>query len=1115
MPEQKTATLYALIRLNTRLVLLLLAVSWLVLLVSPSSGYISPLYPGAGIALAAILVFRWRVLPGVFLAALLAPVLALWLAGMAPPDGWATILSAIAVCLQAWVAAYFMRRLGIWPGSLADSQSVLLFICVVAPLCGLISAALVVPIMGWTVSVGEGGVAYDWGNWWVGNVLGMLLFTPVSLAFIGRPHHDWEGRKRSVALPLLICTGAMAGAMAFVHEHEDSRYRDDFERNAEQYANALLSRLDTQMNMLMSMERFIVVNHGFGLNDWAEVARPWLLRYPGTQNLSWDPLVRAEDRQAFELKMQQLGLPGYTIHDRDESGRLMPAAEAEEYLPIAFAEPFEGNARALGVNVLSLPEARETIERSRRTTLPAVSPAMRLVQTPDNSQSVVVYQVVPETDPQAKSSMRGVVAMAMQVERILAITAEEHGLYGVDICLFDESRPSAPSLIAGPQACMDQDWVRNHLSLARNFVFTDRPWRMMVRDQRVAEVAARTWLTWASLLVALGFSGMLSCFLLLITGRARRIEDEVAQRTAELAQATAQLREQKASLAQAQRMARMGSWEICVNSGKLQCSDEFRRLLDLPSSVDLCLEDVLRCLVPPDRQRLEEQITEAKRTQLRTTLDCCTPAGTRTQQVLHFQIESEWAHGRLMRIHGTVQNVTTVRQAEAHIQYLARFDALTGLPNRRHWQDMARAALNAARRHGDQAAVLFLDLDHFKNINDSLGHTVGDELLSEVANRLKSCLRGEDILARQGGDEFVLMLPRLQGFEDVSAVAVKLVKCLSEPVQVQGHELTVSVSIGISHFPGDGADIDTLLKHADVAMYSAKQSGRNNFQFFVPEMNLHAVERLQMESALRRAIEKGELILHFQPQLDLASGRIDACEALVRWMHPERGMVPPGDFIALAEETGLILPLGDWVLREACLQQAQWRREGLSLTMAINISALQFRQSDFTERVQRVIEETAADISQIELEITESALLGFTDGLVRNLETLQDAGVQLALDDFGTGYSCLSYLKRLPIKQLKIDRSFVKDLPGDLEDAAIASATLSMARDLGLKVVAEGVETEAQRAFLEVRGCRAIQGYLISRPVPEDQFRALVLSYNSAQAAPDRDDDPGRNSWSI
>ena len=411
------------------------------------------------------------------------------------------------------------------------------------------------------------------------------------------------------------------------------------------------------------------------------------------------------------------------------------------------------------------------------------------------------------------------------------------------------------------------------------------------------------------------------------------------------------------------------------------------------------------------------------------------------------------------------------------------------MPNRSAWLEQGAVSLRSATRHHDRFAVLFLDLDNFKTINDSLGHAMGDRLLETVAHRLSACVRAEDQLARLGGDEFVALLPRIAGPTDAAAVARKMLDVLAATIELDGHELRPSVSIGIALFPEDGDTVEILLKHADTAMYGAKAAGRNNFQFFTADMNVRATERLLLENALRRAIATDQLSLHYQPQIDTRSGRTMGCEALVRWNDPAQGPISPARFIPVAEDSGLIIQLGDWVLREACRQQVRWSQAGLGeVCIAVNISALQFRRAEFVDSVVAILQETGASPSAIELEITESALMQPGEQLLERLHQLVGHGLSLALDDFGTGYSSLAYLKRLPIARLKVDQSFVADLPGDPEDAAVVTATLSMARDLGLEVVAEGVETQQQRAFLCERQCTLMQGYLFSRPLAADDF---------------------------
>jgi diguanylate cyclase (GGDEF)-like protein len=423
------------------------------------------------------------------------------------------------------------------------------------------------------------------------------------------------------------------------------------------------------------------------------------------------------------------------------------------------------------------------------------------------------------------------------------------------------------------------------------------------------------------------------------------------------------------------------------------------------------------------------------------------------------------------------------RGAEAQLVRLAHYDGLTGLPNRNLLADRLRQALVNASRHRARVALMFLDLDRFKNINDSLGHYVGDQILKEVAARLTRTLRANDTVARLGGDEFVVVLQAVHDPADAAMVAQNLLRELAPPYVVEGRELHLSASAGITLYPDDGHDADVLMKNADVAMYHVKDSGRNGYQFFAETMNHAANRRLAIENDLRLAIRRGELVLHYQPQIDLARQAVRAVESLVRWRHPERGLVMPGGFIGIAEECGLAQPLGEWTLHEACVQSRRWQAAGIApRPVAVNLSARVFRDRSFVTTLRSVLDETRLEPRLLELEITESAVMQQSDATSATLEELSAMGIQLAVDDFGTGYSSLAYLKRFPIDKLKIDRSFVRGIPASGDDTAITRAIVSLARSLGLRVVAEGVETDAQVGFLSAHGCDDAQGNFYCPP---------------------------------
>jgi diguanylate cyclase (GGDEF)-like protein len=432
-------------------------------------------------------------------------------------------------------------------------------------------------------------------------------------------------------------------------------------------------------------------------------------------------------------------------------------------------------------------------------------------------------------------------------------------------------------------------------------------------------------------------------------------------------------------------------------------------------------------------------------------------------------------------------------KADARIEYLASHDSLTSLPNREMFNELLHHAIEAARRYQRRFAVLFIDLDRFKIINDSLGHEAGDTLLVEIATRLRQGLRSSDIVARLGGDEFVVILEETGDNHGVEHIARNLLSVLSQPLELSGHECHTTASIGIAMYPDDGTDVHTLTKNADMAMYLAKEDGKNDFRFFTKEVKMQSIDRLILETSLRHALERNQFSLQYQPKVDLATRQITGVEALLRWAHPERGMLSPGLFIPLAEETGLIVPIGRWVLKEACAQNMAWQRRGLRpVSMAVNLSPRQFVDENLLNDIDEALAASGMSPVLLQLEVTESMVMRNVSRAIKILDAIQSRGIRLAIDDFGTGYSSMSLMKQFPIDTIKIDRSFVRNLPDDCEDQAIAQAIISMGKALGMTIVAEGVETAEQQAFLRDHACDEIQGFLFSKPVLPEQLADLL-----------------------
>lgn len=510
------------------------------------------------------------------------------------------------------------------------------------------------------------------------------------------------------------------------------------------------------------------------------------------------------------------------------------------------------------------------------------------------------------------------------------------------------------------------------------------------------------------------------------------------------------------------------------------------------------LKDVFRIVDGATRAAAADPLQVALRENRRTALATNTILIARSGREIAVEESAAPIHNRDGRVVGGVlifRDVSETYAMAMRMTHQAQHDFLTGLPNRVLLVDRLKQAMAFARRNQTKAALLFVDLDRFKQVNDSLGHDAGDELLKLVAGRLTACVRETDTVCRQGGDEFVVLLGAVHGMQDAGQVAEKILASCAQPYLVRGHEVHVGASIGISLFPNDGNDVDTLTRNADAAMYHAKQLGRHNYQFYTADMNARAHEYFTLENDLRRALRENELRLHYQPLYDIASGSLIGCEALLRWQHPQRGLVPPGDFLPLIEDSALNVPVNQWVLREACRQNQAWRKAGLEVPpVSVNLSAAQFKRSDFLPSITEILAETGLEPSNLNLELTENIVMHDADANVEVLQSLKAMGVRVSIDDFGIGYSSFGHLRRLPIDVLKIDQSFVRDLPADADCCAITSTIIGIGKTLRHRVVAEGVETDAQLAFLRERGCDAVQGFHYSPALPAAAFAQKLVA---------------------
>lgn len=552
-------------------------------------------------------------------------------------------------------------------------------------------------------------------------------------------------------------------------------------------------------------------------------------------------------------------------------------------------------------------------------------------------------------------------------------------------------------------------------------------------------------------------------------------------------------------LKEAQKIAKVGSWELEFPGFELSWSDEIFRIFEIdPNDFQPSYEYFLNTVHPDDRRMIDAAFS--------TSLKHKTPYSIE-HRLLMKDGRIKYVHeigetifddqGNPIRSIGTVQDITERKSIEKKIEHMAHHDTLTGLPNRALVKIRAEQIIANAKRNNTKSAVLFIDLDGFKEINDTLGHSTGDAMLKSVASRLKECIRENDILSRQGGDEFLVILSEIRDENDISAVAKKILEVLEHPFEINIHTLSASGSIGISLYPDHGETFETLLQCADTAMYKAKERGKNNYCFYTQQMNHYTIGQFKLQSDLKNALQNNEFVLFYQPQVDLHTNRITGAEALIRWRHPQLGMVPPMQFIPIAENSGLIVQIGEWVLEEACAQAAQWHQNGIEITVAVNISAMQFKRGNLEDVVIHALDHSHLDPKFLELELTESIMMHDVESTLKTVQILKSLGISLSIDDFGTGYSSLAYLKRFSVDKLKIDQSFVRDILTDREDAAIVKAIVQMASSLSLKTVAEGVEDANVLSVIDAYGCDEVQGYHFAKPMEATEFESYYSCFNT------------------
>ena len=946
----------------------------------------------------------------------------------------------------------------------------------------------------------------------------------------------------AVAAALTLGIGCAATLLLFlsVSRLEYDKISLAFQQRADVRVAAVTRGLNEAVEVLTLTNHLFTTIDPVTRQQFHDFTTPLLARYPFIKAFNFHRQFGHAERAAVEAELQRVR-PGTVITELVAGGRIVTAAPHPRYNIVDYLEPMQGNEPAFGLNVSQNVHIMSTLERAIETGRPAASGMFSLAQDqrPQTGFQVIfpVYRAGAPvgTVEQRRTALIGDTAAILRagelVQKImdgaalikdptvvLAMYASDHA---APVHLVYESANAASALPPPERGAIFgalADWLSIDFSERHEQTVTvaGRPWHLVV------SAAPRPFLSehlgsLSALIGGLLFTLLMTAFVQTLVQRSRRVQLLVDQRTADLKLSNQRLIDDVVMRRHAEQA--------------LQKSEQrFRQLVSMSSDwyweqdAEFRFTNITGGIAEKGGIASESLIGNTRWDAVNGAAESEAWRAHISQLMAHqpfadFEFEREdqngdtrWycingeplfdENGVFCGYRGTGTDVTARKASEQRIHHVAQHDVLTGLPNRSLLQDRLGQAVAYSQRSLHPVWVMLIDLDRFKFVNDSMGHKAGDVLLMTVAARLRSALRDTDTVARLSGDEFVVILTE-HADEHLSAdIVQRLMDSVAQPVMLGSKEFFVTCSIGVAVYPTDGAAADSLIEHADIAMYRAKKLGRNNFQFYTPAMNEEAMERVRIEGALRNALERNEFVLHYQPQVDLGNGQIVGMEALIRWRHPELGMVAPNRFISVAEETGLIVPIGAWVMRTACAQNKAWQDAGLGrLRVAVNLSARQFSAPNLVADMRAVLEHTALPPDCLEIELTESLFLSDVALAVELLDSMKGLGVKLSIDDFGTGYSSLSYLSRFPIDVLKIDRSFVSDITRDANDAAIVDSIIALAHNLKLAVIAEGVETAEQLAYLREHGCDEMQGYFFSRPLPADEFEQLLRARTSLPAA--------------
>ena len=1071
-------------RLNLALALGYAVLGGAGLMLGSPSGVASPIFPAAGLALAVVLVYGLRAVPGVALGDFLLMVAYGWFHGGVNESSLAVaILSAGGAAARAGAGYWLIRN---WQGerwrTLTREQDALIFMLLGGLLSGLVSASICVPGLRLLDNIGPAEVVDTWWTWYLGDALGIMLFAPLSLCFLLGQDPLWRDRCRRIVLPMLLALGIFSALFYAVMQWEKSSASQRLHADGSKIAALISDRLTRHSEILASLGSFVEVTPSLTFDKFQQ----FTLDGPSIKDdifaFGLIDLVSAQGRAAYEAAMNTRSPSDkFLITERDGQGHLVTAGARPYYASVRFMAPLIVHHAALGYDYFSEPVPRQAIESAIRSK--SLSMTAPMPQPDEAGQRMVVNMFYPAYRTHGANSADSreantFVSTGIYLDALIGGAAGSFIAQGLVIQLRDVTDPSKASVFYQSDKPNNDftSFSTEETAWTKTWAMGSRQWELALMPNAIYATQFRPWGAWTIGVAGLLFTGLLQILLLGMTGRTAIVQrkNQKLQRALE-----------RSLLADKVMTNSSEAIVVTDTKGTVSAINPAFTTMTGYSAVEILGRNI-RVLTSERQSRgfyreiwLELTTFRQWKGEIwhRRKNGVVFPAWMTISAVAD-------ERGAVSHYVTAFSDITDYKNAREKIDFLAFHDVLTGLPNRVLMIDLLKQAISASPQRNKPMAVLCLGLDKFKHVNDTHGHATGDALLNLVAYRLTRCLRKDDLLGRLSGDEFMVVLNDVQDPGHVAKTCEKILAYLAKPFNLPDVQLEITASVGVALYPEHGADQDLLMRHADMALLDAKQDGRNVYSFFHDQMNYKVVHYVQTRDALRLALQHAEFELHYQPQIDLESGRVLGVEALVRWNRPYHGLVMPLDFIPIAEESGLIVPLGAWVLREACRQAASWTEAGWGhLVMAVNLSSVQFRRGHLEDEVLAALKDSALAPERLELELTESILLENAESVLGTVHRLKALGIQLSIDDFGTGYSSLSYLQRFNVDKLKIDRSFVMNLLQDQGNHALVQAIIQMAKGLNLRTIAEGVEDVAMAEKLRSLGCDEAQGYFFAKPM--------------------------------